>query len=331
MTRRRMMFGTFLIPRSRQWVELVHACPSLESSGVRSVHATTFDQHGNEAASRALPLHERLIDLHAVFPPREDVVMVLNDVSFEMEGKDHPYQYGFLYQGTETATPIHYPLGIVLGLTNLIHFSNTGYFPLSALPSWVTVRLFLGNPSSHASIEPEIMLVSPGGVTTHTIQLPPMGHRTVDLHELAPTLGVEYLVVRGTVKPLVFVAGVHRESGALTFLEHLIETNPTSDSPDPSAAEDPPTCDAMAMSAEGGSVESGPDPKRMLCYCLNLTYGDVMNMWRGGKFGRSSSTRVGSYCTSCRGDLEWLLRKLPLQEAIGSPSDGTIHLKDESE
>lgn len=257
--------------------------------------------------------------------------MVLNDVSFEMEGKDHPYQYGFLYQGTETATPIHYPLGIVLGLTNFIHFSNTGYFPLCTLPPWVTVRLFLGNPSRHASIEPEIMLVSPCRVTTHTILLPPMGHRIVDLQELAPAEGVEYLVVRGAVKPLVFVAGVHRESGAMTFLEHLIETNRTPDSTRPQPTENSLTHEAWAMNAEEGSVEGGPDERSMLCYCLSLTYGDVTTMWRRGCFARPSSNRIGSYCTSCKGDLEWLLRKLLLQENVGPLFDEALRMKDNSE
>lgn len=326
---RRMMFGTFLIPGSCQWIELAHACSSPCLSGVVSVQATAFDSRGVEVASQPLPVHERIVDLQSLCPPRDEGLMVLTDVGFEMEGRDHPYQYGFLYQGNEKAAPIHYPLGIVLGLTNLVHFSNTAYFPLSVLPSWMAVRLFVGNPSRHAAIDIEIAAVSHTGVAVHPVRLPPLAHQVVELDDVAGGGDVDYLMVRGPVKSLAFVAGVHRETGAVTFLEHLIETNPTTGVSERSIPEEAVvSASAPERAADRASVPVN-DPGSMLCYCLHLTYGDVAKMWRRGSVKSPSSTRIGSYCTSCRGDLEWFLARLarretkaPSSDERASPADG---------
>ncbi|TAJ07411.1 MAG: hypothetical protein EPO61_15775 [Nitrospirae bacterium] len=52
----------------------------------------------------------------------------------------------------------------------------------------------------------------------------------------------------------------------------------------------------------------------MLCYCLNLTYEDVRQLWREGYFNRPSEHHPGLYCTSCKGDLAWFLEVLARED-----------------
>ncbi len=55
-------------------------------------------------------------------------------------------------------------------------------------------------------------------------------------------------------------------------------------------------------------------PRDMLCYCLNLTYEDVRQLWREGYFNRPSDHHPGLYCTSCKGDLAWFLGTLTQED-----------------
>jgi hypothetical protein len=56
-------------------------------------------------------------------------------------------------------------------------------------------------------------------------------------------------------------------------------------------------------------------PRDMLCYCLNLSYEDVRDLWTQGYFRRASEHQPGQYCTSCKGDLAWLLEELARGDA----------------
>jgi hypothetical protein len=58
----------------------------------------------------------------------------------------------------------------------------------------------------------------------------------------------------------------------------------------------------------------------MLCYCLNLSYEDVGQLWRAGYFQRSSDRQPGAYCTGCRGDLGCFLSSLAAE--AGERSEG---------
>ncbi|MEW6542410.1 MAG: hypothetical protein AB1411_02240 [Nitrospirota bacterium] len=226
MAQRRMLFATFWMPGAKQYVELVHPQWRFAHCGITALRTSLYAGDGREVAVRDLPLEDPVIALDAVFSAPGDTAMVLTDVAYELKGKKHPYQYGFLYQPASGATPIHYPLDIALGLTDAIRYSpNFGYFPLGPLPPWLGVRLYLGNVSEHASIEPEITLVAANGCRTIPTVLPPLSHRIVELPVGDGAEPIEYLTVGGPAKPICYVAGVDRRTGALTFLEHLMQTH----------------------------------------------------------------------------------------------------------
>jgi len=217
-----MLFATFLMPETRHHVELVHPYRRFKSCGVTRIEAWLFDREGREVASAAVPLGRTVVDLAALFP-KADEGMVLTDMDYAMPGKKHPYQYGFLYQDRPEATPLHYPLDIAMGLTNAInYFPNHGYFPLGPVPPWLRLRLYLGNASELCAIEPEVTLVRGAARRSLTVPIPPLAHRLVDLP--VQDDAVDYLMVAGAVKPVCYVAGVDARSGALTFLEHLMQT-----------------------------------------------------------------------------------------------------------
>lgn len=224
MSMRRMIFATFLIPGASQYVELVHPYRRFESCGITEIRAWLYDRAGGELASLTLPLKETVVDLRAIFPRVDETALVLTDVAYRLKGTRHPYQYGLLYQACPDATPIHYPLDIALGLTSAInYFPNHGYFPLGPLPPWLNIRLYLGNVSEHRPIEPEVTLATGQEKRSFTVHLPPLAHRLVDLPVEGGT-PADYLTVGGEAKPICYVAGVDARSGALTFLEHLMQT-----------------------------------------------------------------------------------------------------------
>jgi hypothetical protein len=221
---RRMMFATFLIPGARHYVELIHPYRRFESCGVTRIEALLYDRAGRELATVSLPLEKTVVDLSSIFPETDESALVLTDVAYSMSGKKHPYQYGFLYQAQPQATPVHYPLDIALGLTNAInYFPNHGYFPLGSLPPWLHIRLYLGNVSEHEAIEPEVTLAAGQEKRSFPVCLPPLAHRLIDLPEQGAQ-PVDYLTVAGEAKPICYVAGVDTRNGALTFLEHLMQT-----------------------------------------------------------------------------------------------------------
>ncbi len=234
---RQMLFATFLIPGTSQHLELVHPYDRFERCGVTAIRASLYAPDGRELATSNLPLDDTVLDLGTVFPVRDDSAMVLTDVTYDLKGKRHPYEYGFLYQPGPGASPIHYPLDVALGLTDAITYQpNYGYFPLGPLPPWLGIRLFLGNVSEHAVIQSEVTLVSGRGVRRFPVVLPSLAHRLVDLWDGQGQESFEYLTVRGEQKPVCYVAGIDRRTGALTFLEHLMQTFKQDDKPQAPAA-----------------------------------------------------------------------------------------------
>lgn len=222
---RRMLFATFLIPETRHYIELIHPYDRFERCGVAAIRAALYAPEGRELATADLPLDDTMLDLGTVFPPHGDSAMVLTDVTYDLKGKRHPYEYGFLYQSHPGASPIHYPLDVALGLTDAItYLPNYGYFPLGPLPPWLGVRLFVGNVSEHAVIEPEVRVVTAKGERRVAVSLPPLSHRVVDLSDDPDDEPLRYLTVRGDTKPVCYVAGLDRRTGTLTFLEHLMQT-----------------------------------------------------------------------------------------------------------
>jgi hypothetical protein len=225
-------------------VELIHPYRRFDSCGVTRIDAWLYDGQGRELAAARVPLEKTVVDLASIFPETDQSALVLTDVSYAMPGKKHPYQYGFLYQALPQATPIHYPLDIALGLTNAInYFPNHGYFPLGPLPSWLRIRLYLGNVSEHRPIDLEITLAAGRDKHGLTVHLPPLTHQLVELPLQEGAL-VDYLTVAGEVKPICYVAGVDARSGALTFLEHLMQT--------------------FKPDAQAGELGNVPDPEAVL-------------------------------------------------------------------
>lgn len=220
---RQMIFSTFLFPGARHFVELAHPHRSFAGARISAVSAFLYDEEGRERAAVPLPLERTVVDLGTIFPGAPAGGLVLTEVAYDLPGKRHPYQYGFLYQERPAATPIHYPLDVSLGLTNAVtYWPNHGYFPLGAVPSWLEVRLYMGNVAERAAIEPEVRLVTRRGVERRRVVIPPLHPVTLSLSSGEEP--VEYVVVEGEAKPICYVAGVDRRTGALTFLEHLMQT-----------------------------------------------------------------------------------------------------------
>jgi hypothetical protein len=220
---RHMVFSTFLFPGARHFVELAHPHRSFRSARISAVSAFLYDEEGRERAAASLTLERTVVDLGALFPGAPAGGLVLTEVAYDLPGKRHPYQYGFLYQERAAATPIHYPLDVSLGLTNAVtYWPNHGYFPLGPTPPWLEVRLYLGNVCERAAIEPEVRLVTRRGVESRRVAIPPLRPLTLSLP--AGEEPIEYVIVEGVAKPVCYVAGVDRRTGALTFLEHLMQT-----------------------------------------------------------------------------------------------------------
>jgi hypothetical protein len=222
---RRMLFSTILLPGAVQHVELAHPFWRFSHCGVTAIRTSLHGAEGDELAAADLPLDRNVVELRDHFPAVAGTALAFFDVAYDLKGKRHPYQYGYLYQEAPGATPIHYPLDVTMGLTDAINYMpNYGYFPLGPLPDWAGIRLYLGNPCERATIEPRLRLVTSRGVRRRTVSLPPLGHRCLDLEPAAAGETLEYLTLHSDTKPVCYVAGVDRRSGALTFLEHLMQT-----------------------------------------------------------------------------------------------------------
>jgi len=47
----------------------------------------------------------------------------------------------------------------------------------------------------------------------------------------------------------------------------------------------------------------------LLCYCTNLTVGELREACRDGRWPLASKERTGKLCTGCLGDLLYCLRR----------------------
>jgi hypothetical protein len=222
---RRMLFGTMMLPGAIQYIELAHPFWRFAHCGLSSVRALLYDRKGRALVATDLPLDRNLVDLRNHFPSVGEPALALFDVAYDLKGKQHPYQYGYIYQDIPQATPIHYPLDPALGLTDAINYSpNFGYFPLGPLPAWLGIQLYLGNVSEWTTIEPEVQVVTSQGSRIVKLSLPPLSNQVLEVE--GPEAGeiLEYLAVKTDNKPVCYVAGVDRRTGALAFLEHLMQT-----------------------------------------------------------------------------------------------------------
>jgi hypothetical protein len=219
---RRMMFACFLWPGTRQYVELAHPYARFAECGVTRIAASVSDAGGRGLGEVEVPLTENPSDLRELFPDVREPAMVLLDVAYNLKGRAHPYQYGFLFP--ESGTPIHYPLDMALGLTNAInYYPNFGYFPVAGLPRWMGLRLYLGNVGEYAPLDATVTLVSADGERTLPVRLGPLQHCAMDLPAHEPGAPLRYLTVGGEAKPVCYVAGVDARTEAITFLEHLMQ------------------------------------------------------------------------------------------------------------
>jgi hypothetical protein len=46
----------------------------------------------------------------------------------------------------------------------------------------------------------------------------------------------------------------------------------------------------------------------LVCYCTNLTLGELVAAARAGRWPPAGRERTGKLCTGCLGDVTWLLR-----------------------
>lgn len=220
---RRMMFATFLIPGTQQWIELVHQTKNITKRVTRII-GQCFDPTGKELASVTYALTHPMQDLSGLWPSPTDTALILNDMTYVHTGKGHPYQYGYLSQQIPHASPIHFPLAVCLGLLRGQDYSPLTYFPLGALPSWVGIRLYIGNVSEHATAEYHLIVHTTKGRKDRALTIPPLGHTVIDLPAGLLKEQVHFIAFRGIQKPIAYIAGVNRRNHALTFLEHFMDT-----------------------------------------------------------------------------------------------------------
>jgi hypothetical protein len=66
------------------------------------------------------------------------------------------------------------------------------------------------------------------------------------------------------------------------------------------------------------AAESPPEPTDdlLLCYCTNLTVGELRRACRDGAWPLADKERTGKLCTGCVGDLLYCLRRFGAQPVI---------------
>jgi hypothetical protein len=65
-------------------------------------------------------------------------------------------------------------------------------------------------------------------------------------------------------------------------------------------------------------ANSEPRDPWLLCYCTNLTVGQLREACRDGRWPLSDKAQTGKLCTGCLGDLLYCLRRFGGAEPVGS-------------
>jgi hypothetical protein len=82
---------------------------------------------------------------------------------------------------------------------------------------------------------------------------------------------------------------------------------------------EPPSDDRRTNEPSAGELHPGAlahdaDPRTLLCYCTNLTYGIARSAARAGQWPPPGHERSGKLCTGCLGDLLHTLRAFGIRE-----------------
>ena len=56
------------------------------------------------------------------------------------------------------------------------------------------------------------------------------------------------------------------------------------------------------------ATSAPPDDGLLLCYCTNLTVGELRKACQAGRWPLSGKERTGKFCTGCVGDLLYCLK-----------------------
>lgn len=196
--------------------------------------------------------------------------------------------YGFVVR-RDSGDGVMYPVSPAVGWPETTVWLNRGVMPTGSPPEGWRHEVFVGNPSRWAELRFKLILYSGGVRRTVALSLSPKQSIFIPIESLARELGfaqaTEAVGVVSRNNAAVYVLGRDEATGALSFVEHLINyprTNFRIAAPDERDHDE--------------SMQSGP-LDRVFCYCNGMTLREAL--------AHERQARVGNYCTGCRDDLRF--------------------------
>jgi hypothetical protein len=199
---------------------------------------------------------------------------------------------------------VTYPVNAAIGFPEFRTWLNRVVMPLTAPPPGWRHELFIGNPSRWAAIPYRLRFHADGRSEQLDDQLPPKGHRLLPIEDTASDMGMraplEVIEAISRSKAVTYIVGRHGETGAISFVEHLVSQTRAS----------------LRLTRAAGYDRSPEDNaenamESLFCFCNGMTLREALARGREGE--------VGNYCTGCRDDLR-LVRQL-LEKEPGLAKD----------
>lgn len=196
------------------------------------------------------------------------------------------------------STGVTYPVNAAIGFPEFKTWLNRVVMPLSAPPPGWRHELFIGNPSRWAAMPYRLRFHAAGRSEQVDDRLPPKSHRLIPIEDAASEKvmpgPLEAIEAISRSKAVTYIVGRHRETGAISFVEHLISQSRAS-----LRLTRPAGYNRRPAENEENALES------LFCLCNGMTLREALTRRHEGD--------VGNYCTGCRDDLR-LVRKLLAEE-----------------
>jgi hypothetical protein len=137
-------------------------------------------------------------------------------------------------------------------------------------------------------------------------RLPPKSHRLIPIEDAASEKvmpgPLEAIEAISRSKAVTYIVGRHRETGAISFVEHLISQSRAS-----LRLTRPAGYNRRPEDSEKNAMEA------LFCLCNGMTLREAL--------ARSREGDVGNYCTGCRDDLRLARRLLDKDPGLGNDAD----------
>jgi len=216
---RKMVFGTLHTPGWTHYLELSHPNQSAKAFGATEIVADVWDRGGRLVDRHNIPVEETLWRLDPAGRPGETYFVTI-EAAFAQERNLH--MYGYLHAEEETA--VYYPLNAALGSRHIHVWDNVGHFVWGTLSDRYRLRFFVGNPSRWATVEGTLLfLLMEGEEERLKVRLGPKEHTMVDLWPRAGIADAHGIEFASSSKLVTYILGEIRETGSVTFIEHLLE------------------------------------------------------------------------------------------------------------